>query len=336
MITGHGDDRYQYPDIRINFSSNVNPNGINSHLTDHLKDCMTGIGSYPEPLAQHVAERIGQKRNLPEGSVLVTNGSVEAFYLTAALLTKKRSLVYTPSFSEYADACRAFGHELLFSDNSSFPDVSLDRIDAVWICNPNNPDGKYFDIQMLQRQIEQHPATLFIIDEAYLDFMIEKRSLAEDAGHLQNLVVISSFTKRYAMPGLRLGYLVSHPDRVREIQKQVMPWRISTLAIEAGLFCLSEKYRDEFRIQELLNESKRVQAAINRINGFRVHPSETLFFLVEGPVKAAVLKQKLARDHQILIRDASNFRGLSAVHFRISIQSPEENNILINILDRWK
>jgi len=336
MITGHGDDRYQHPDIRINFSSNVNPNGINSHLTDHLKDCIKGIGSYPEPLARNLAEMIGLKRNLPDGSVFITNGSVEAFYLIAALLTQKRSLIYTPSFSEYADACKAFGHELVFCDNSSFPDVLLDRIDAVWICNPNNPDGKFFDNQILQKQIEQHPATLFILDEAYLDFTSEKRSLAEEAGHLQNLVVINSFTKRYAIPGLRLGYLVSHPDRVRKIQKQVMPWRISTLAIEAGLFCLSEKCRDEFRIQELLKESRRVQTAINRINGFRVHPSETLFFLVEGPVKAAVLKQKLARDHQILIRDASNFRGLSAFHFRISVQLPEENNILINVLDTWK
>lgn len=335
MITGHGDDRYRYPGIRINFSSNVNPCGIDRQLVKHLQDCMTGIGSYPEPLAQSLARRIGQKRNLPEGSVLVTNGSVEAFYLAAALTAKKKSLVFTPSFAEYADACRTFGHDLVFSGNRSFPGVPLEGIDAVWIGNPNNPDGKLFDIQLLIEQIKGHPGTLFIVDEAYRELTLEKRTLAEEACRLPNLVVIDSFTKRYVMPGIRLGYLVSHPDRIRKMEQQLMPWRINGLAIEAGLFCLSEKYRDEFDIRELVKESKRVQAAVNSISGFRVHPSETLFFLVEGPVKAADLKQTLACDHKILIRDASNFRGLSGYHFRISVQSPAENDILINVLKEW-
>jgi threonine-phosphate decarboxylase len=335
MITGHGDDRYKYPDIQLNFSSNVNPAGTNKELVEHLKNCLPDIQCYPDPLAGTLARRIEEKRNLPEGSVLITNGAVEAFYLLAGSLSKKRSLVYIPSFAEYADACRAFEHDLQFCDNRSFSDISLDGLDAVWIGNPNNPDGKLFDNQVLLKQITGNPDTLFMVDEAYSEFTLENNSMAAEACHLPNLAVVCSLTKRYAIPGIRLGYLVSDPARVKEIQEHLMPWRINSLAIEAGMFCLSEKFRDEFDVHELLKESKRVQAEINNIKGFHAEPSETLFFLVKGPVKTVYLKQMLARDHKILIRDASNFPGLSGYHFRISIQTPAENDILIHVLKGW-
>ncbi|MGV8092680.1 MAG: aminotransferase class I/II-fold pyridoxal phosphate-dependent enzyme [Mangrovibacterium sp.] len=335
MITGHGDDRYEYPDIHLNFSSNINPAGTNKGLVEHLKNCLPDIKYYPDPLAGTLARRIEEKRNLTKGSVLITNGAVEAFYLLAASLSKKRSLVYIPSFAEYTDACRAFKHDLKLCDHRTFPDVSLNELDAVWIGNPNNPDGKLFDIQVLLAQITDNPDTLFIVDEAYAEFTLENNSIAGKACHLPNLAVVCSLTKRYAIPGIRLGYLVSHPARVNEIQQHIMPWRINSLAIEAGMFCLSEKFRDEFDIHELLKESKRVQAEINKIKGFKAEPSETLFFLVKGPVKTSYLKQMLARDHKILIRDASNFPGLSGYHFRISIQTPEENDILIRVLKEW-
>jgi len=335
MIKGHGDDGYLYPGIRINFSSNIHPLGISNPLAEHLKGCLSNIGSYPEPLAESLANRIRQRRNLADGSVLVTNGSVEALYLSAAWTARKRSLVYLPSFAEYTDACRACGHDLVFLDNTSFPDIPAKGIHAVWIGNPNNPDGKIFEHQLLYEQIRRYPEILFIVDEAYHDFAESHDSLAEEACRLPNLIVTNSFTKRYAMPGIRLGYLVSHPDRIRKMEQQIMPWRINNLAIEAGLFCLSEKYRDEFDMHELLKESQRVQTAINNIGGFQVYSSGTTFFLVRGPVNAAYLKQVLACDHHMLIRDASNFQGLSEYHFRISVQSPEENDILIDILKKW-
>lgn len=337
MIQGHGDDIFNYPDIKINFSSNVNPLGTSQELLEHLKKQASCISSYPKPLAENLAGQIADFRNLHKESVLVTHGAVEALYLIASLLSKKRSLIFVPSFSEYEDACKSFQHKIDFCLNENgFVNQSLSDYDAVWLANPNNPDGKIYDVDQLKNIIQEHKTTTFIIDEAYLDFTLDEPSLAHEIINLSNLVVICSLTKRFSVPGIRLGYLVTHPQRIEQITQNLMPWRINALAIECGLFCLSEHFNDDFNIKKIVNESKRVQREINNLPGFNVLPSETLFFLVEASLKASELKQELAFKNKLLIRDASNFRGLSDNHFRVSIRNPEQNEVLINALKEWK
>ena len=335
MIHGHGDDTYNFKNIRVNFSSNVNPQGINQGLREHLKSCISKLDAYPEPLAENLACCIEQKKGLSAGSVLVTSGAAEAFYLLASLFRNKKSLIYTPSFSEYEDACKMYGHNIEFCNNAVFPKEIGKYFDLVWICNPNNPDGKIFDKEILKEKIQQNPDTLFVLDEAYVEFVDKNISLEEEASLLPNLVVVRSLTKRFSIPGLRLGYLVCAPLLISKLKEKLMPWRINSLALEAGLFCFSEAYNDNFQVAEILSESRRFQAEIAKIKGFEVVPSKTSFFLVKGPGKAAALKKELAGKYGILIRDASNFKGLSEFYFRLSTQVPAKNNELINILKTW-
>lgn len=336
MIYGHGDDHYHFPNIRVNFSSNVNPAGINSGLQAYLKNCIEKLDTYPEPLAETLAARIEQQKGLPSGTVLITNGAVEAFYLIAALYEKKKALIYTPSFSEYEDACKTYGHSVEFQNNDLFPGKIKEYSDTVWICNPNNPDGRIFDVNILKGQIEENRETLFVLDEAYAEFTNEPASLESEAPFLPNLIVVRSLTKRFSIPGLRLGYLVCPPTINKKLREGLMPWRINTLALEAGMYCFSDDFSDDFHPWEWLDESLRLQAEIGKIEGFSVTPSRTVFFLVKGPVKASLLKKELAEKYGILIRDASNFRGLAENHFRISCRSPKENNCLIETLKKWR
>lgn len=335
MIYGHGDDSYNFPGIRINFSSNVNPYGISKGLQVHLKSCVEKLNIYPEPLSENLAARIEQQKGLPAGSVLVTNGAVEAFYLLAFLFEKKKSLVYTPSFSEYEDACNLYGHSVKFCHNTFFPGEIKTHVDTVWICNPNNPDGKIFDTQILKWWVLEQPETLFVLDEAYAEFVENSISFEKEAPVFPNLVVVRSLTKRFSVPGLRLGYLVCSSAIMQKLKEKLMPWRVNTLALETGRYCFSDEYSDNFQLSELLVESRRLQFEIGQIRGFEVYPSETFFFLVKGPVKASVLKNELVEKFGILIRDAANFRGLSENHFRISTQMPAENNCLIEALKTW-
>ncbi len=335
MIYGHGDDYFNFNGIRANFSSNVNPSGINSGLQAYMKACIEKLNVYPEPLAETLAALIEQRKGLPEGSVLVTNGAVEAFYLLASVSEKKKSLIYTPSFSEYEDACKMYGHSIVFRGNDSFPEELKTDFDSIWICNPNNPDGKIFDSRTIEKQASGNPGTLFVVDEAYAEFTDKVISLEKAAPFLPNMVIVRSLTKRFSIPGLRLGYLVCSPPGIKKLQKKLMPWRINTLALEAGKYCFSDHYSDNFNLRGLLDESRRLQTAINKIEGFSACPSQTSFFLVKGPVKASVLKRELAEKSGILIRDASNFRGLSKNHFRISTQLTEENNRLTEALMTW-
>ncbi len=335
MIHGHGDDTYNFKTIRMNFSSNVNPQGINPGLQAHLKSCINKLDVYPEPLAENLATRIERKKGFASGSVLITNGAVEAFYLLASLFQNKKSLIYTPSFSEYEDACKMYSHNIEFCNNSLFSEKNEKQFDIVWLCNPNNPDGKIFDREILKEKILQSPGTLFVVDEAYIEFLDKNISLENEALNFQNLVVVRSLTKRFSIPGLRLGYIVCAPKLILKLNEKLMPWRINSLALEAGLYCFSEEYNDNFSVAQILAESQRFQFEISQLKGFEVVPSASSFFLVKAPVNAGEIKKQLVEKYRILIRDASNFRGLSEFHFRLSTQSPDKNNELIKVLKTW-
>jgi threonine-phosphate decarboxylase len=337
MIKGHGDDIYDYKDIKANFSSNINPSGIGPELLLHLKNRINCIATYPQPLAEKLRELISESRDIPGKSLLITNGATESLYLAASFKPGGKTRIYIPSFAEYEDACRMYKHNIEFRKNSCFSiNENFQDFNTVWIGNPNNPDGKIFEIETIKELARKNPQTLFIIDEAYIDFVKNPVSLVFEASQTKNLVVICSLTKRYAIPGLRLGYLAGHPDMVKIIEHQLMPWRINSMAIEAGVFCLSGEPGTYFKINEWLEESQKLQRAVDSLPKFDVLASKTTFFLVRSPVTASKLKQELAEKHQLLIRDASNFRGLTKYHFRVSIRTPKENQLLLNALKQCR
>ncbi len=335
MIYGHGDDLYRYSNIKFNFSSNVQPGGMSGGLVAYLREKIADCSSYPEPKARDLEKLIETKNKLPKGSVLVTNGAVEAFYLVASWKRKHRSLIFIPSFSEYEDACCLNNHLLDFKSNADFSQTNYNHYDLVWICNPNNPDGKVYSPADLKSYIKSYPNTYFIIDEAYIDFVKEDISLINLVHECKNLMIIRSLTKRFSIPGLRLGFIIADPDIISELEKNIIPWRINLMAQKAGMYCLSNEHTDDFNLHRMLEESGRLQREIHRVKGFSVQPSDTTFFLVECQGKASELKNVLAEKYGILIRDASNFKGLGENYFRISSQFSEQNNELIKALKEW-
>ncbi|GAF02085.1 pyridoxal phosphate-dependent aminotransferase [Saccharicrinis fermentans] len=336
MIYGHGDDLYQYDKIHINFSSNVKPGGMDRGLKKHLENSVSDCSSYPEPRAKELELCIEQAYHLPPGSALVTNGAVEAFYLLAAWKQGCNSLIYYPSFSEYEDACHRYNHKLEFVSNTELQDKVVYGQHLVWLCNPNNPDGKIFRPDTLQAVVEYNKGTLFVIDEAYIDFVEEDVSMIKWLSAYKNLIIIRSLTKRFVIPGLRLGYLLAAPDIVAQLEKLIIPWRINILAQKAGMYCLKEGCKDGFDLATILKESKRLQNEINKVDGFSVVFSDTTFFLVKSRWKASEVKSKLIDKYGILIRDASNFRGLTDEHFRVACQTPSQNNELIKAFRKWR
>src|SRR5262249_51040257 len=122
--------------------------------------------------------------------------------------------------------------------------------DVVWLCNPNNPTGRWWPgtVVSMSNWIRAHPQTLFVVDEAYLrlsyPWMGDKGSLIHCSTRLGNLVVLRSFTKYYALPGLRLGYLVGNPRinaiGMRHVREQIPCWSINRLAQIAGLAALGD------------------------------------------------------------------------------------------------
>lgn len=338
MLRGHGDDGYAQPtEIKHDFSSNVCREALPEGLLEHLRQGLEGLSHYPEPASESLRATIARHEGVTPASVLVTNGATEAIYLAAQAFPKRISYVLQPTFSEYADACRLYGHQLR----------SIRRLDEVgedasmvWLCNPNNPTGTVIPREALLELVVAHPKVIFVVDQSYEAFCREPLLSVSEAAGYGNLLLLHSMTKQYALPGLRLGYLTGAKQLVSKVERMLQPWSVNMLAQQAGMFVLEERFkRKEKRgatfADEYLRETQRLWAAVADIEGMEPLPTATNFFLVrlERPC-GGELKAWLA-ERGILIRDASNFEGLDGHYVRMAAQRLDENNLLIEKLREW-
>lgn len=324
MIEGHGDDLYRYDNIKMNFSSNIYNGTDLSELDAYLCTRMAAIRSYPEPSAVSLERMIASECGISPDEVMVTSGAVDAIYLIAQAFRNEGTChILQPTFREYEDACRVFGYQ--------------EREDGAlcWLCNPNNPTGDVMATEDVLALAERH--RLLIVDQSYEDYtMAPLLQPADVVGH-DDIILLHSMTKRYAVPGLRLGYVTASAQVISRLREQYRPWAINALSLEAGKWLVQ---RGETAIPDLhtyLAETQRLRAMLNGIEGIEAQPTQTNFFLCTiRQATAAQLKEYLAHEHGILIRDASNFTGLTPHHFRIATQSPAENDALATTIKQFQ
>lgn len=320
MIEGHGDDLYRYNNIKMNFSSNIFAGTDLSELEDYLCTRLDVVRSYPEPSAASLEEMIASECGINPDEVLVTSGAVDAIYLIAQVYRNEGTCrIMQPTFREYEDACRVFGYQ--------------EREDGAlcWLCNPNNPTGDVMAVEDVLALAERH--RLLIVDQSYEDYTMAPLLQSADVVHRDDIILLHSMTKRYAVPGLRLGYITASAKVISRLREQYRPWAINALSLEAGKWLVQ---RGETAIPDLtsyLAETQRLRTMLNEIDGIEAQQTQTNFFLCTiRQATAAELKEYLAHDHGILIRDASNFTGLTPHHFRIATQSPAENDVLVTAI----
>ncbi|WP_159475790.1 histidinol-phosphate transaminase [Dyadobacter sp. 3J3] len=336
MLQGHGDDSYRYVQkIIADFSTNVWFGGEPAGLKDYIFEQWSAINRYPEVMAESLSELAASHHHLNPDQVLINSGTTESIYLIAQAFSGKKTTIVTPAFSEYEDACKLYHHDLTFlpwSKIQEFPTLSTDQ---VFICNPNNPTGAVFP--QLENWVQQNPETLFIVDEAFIDFTVQDSSSIPLINQYRNLLVMHSLTKAYAIPGLRLGYVVASEDLILKLKSIKQPWTVNTMALQAGKFIFENYHQIQIPLQDLLSEKERFSQRLGQNSSLKINRSATHFFLAETlKDDASKLKQFLIKKHGLLIRDASNFRDLTKQHFRIATLSPEKNNLLIEALDEWR
>lgn len=333
MLNGHGDDLFKYKNIRTNFSSNVYNHFDHEPLFCHLAQKLDGIVSYPEPEPVSLEKSIAMRLGLSPEEVCVTNGATEAIYLTAQTFRRSKSAVLMPAFSEYADACRLHEHDLC-----SFYSLEQIPLNArmVWICNPSNPMGTVAEKEMLTDIINANSDKLFIIDQSYAPFTTKPLITPKEAAAMDNVIMLHSMTKQFAIPGLRLGYATASSPLLKMLRLQRMPWSVNHLAIEAGHYLLAHEEDYTLDLDTLISEKDRVTEKLNTLRAIEIWPSDTHILLCKLRIgNAAALKDFLANEHGILIRDASNFAGLDKCFFRIAVQTKEENDDLINAIEQF-
>lgn len=332
MIHGHGDE--QVNDIRANFSSNVWYAAKHEALFAHLASHMHCISNYPDVDALSLRQKIAAKEEIAIDNIIACNGSVEGIYLVAQSFAGAKTLIVAPTFAEYADAAKMHQHTINYCKAIDLEnELTAQNYDTVWICNPNNPDGHCFEKEKLASLMRKHSGCIFIIDQAYKEFCNKPYFEAKELQNFGNIILLESLTKHYAIPGLRLGYIMANGTLSAKIREKQIPWSVNSLAIEAGKFLLD--YPQNINLKQWLHQSEGLQNAIAQMPNFVVEKSETPFFLFKiTKGKAADLKSFLLQN-KILVRNATNFECLEGEWIRVCALSNEKNDLLLEKLQQW-
>jgi len=349
MLHGHGGNRIELarklgcsPQEIIDMSSNINPLGPPPGLIRYLKHHIDVVGSFPEVDGREISERFAGSCRIDPKRVLAGNGTTQIIYSIPQALGIRRALIVGPTYSDYADACHLHNVKTTFAfaeaSKNFQPDIHqmktrLDQVDAVFICNPNNPTGSLISPDELKSLSRSYPETVFVIDESYLPFVPDGDALSLRKLDPGNLMVLSSISKIFAVPGLRIGFVISDAEIIKKFKRFLQPWSVNSLAqlavrhlttIENGADTFIEKTQRYIR-----TERRRFLDAAKDFPDMQLFPSTTNFMLAELPydLQAEDVINQLARD-KILIRNCHNFKGLSNRYVRISLKTPETNHLL--------
>lgn len=350
---GHGGDLQTasalygiQPHEFIDFSANINPLGPPEVIGKIVREQWIIIESYPDPVCRNLRQKLAQKWKIPEESILIGNGAAELIELVIRWKKPKRTALVRPSFSEYEQAVQKINgriHDIWLDAKTDFEVVpeptfeAMEKADALFLGNPNNPTGKLVCPTLLQNLSAMANARkTLVLDEAFLSFVEneQEHSLLQEASQTEGVFVIRSMTKFFAIPGLRLGFLVGHPDAIRSIKSLQTPWSVNSFAQIVGEAVLEETaYMQQTRLW-LKQELPWFRNQLTNL-GLHVVPSQVNFLLFQLPsafgMNIQTLQQQLGK-RGILIRDASRFTGLDHRFGRIAVKKRKDNEILIKKL----
>ncbi len=325
----------------IDMSSNLTPLGIIPGLQEVLTGRLDEIGYLPETGSDTLSNMFAAKYDLSASQVLVGNGTTEYIYAIPAATQPERAIIINPTYSDYHLACQWAGIQVdnfaLQEDDDFNLDLGtlgsvLHGRELVFLCNPNNPTGFVTPSAELYQFIQDHPETMFLVDESYLPFVRESSLLRFPIP--DNLFVLASFSKIFCIPGLRLGFLVSAEKNMRVMAKRRKPWGVNRMAQIAGEYVLSkgDQYIEEV-MQFLERERPRFINCLLELPHVEVIQGRANFILccLTGPIRAPQLRQELLQ-HRVMIRNCDNFFGLDDRYFRMSLKERPDNDVCLNAL----
>lgn len=347
------------PDSILDFSANMNPEGLPKEIREALILDLSKITYYPDNKGTSLKQMISQKYNIPMEYIFLGNGATSLiFQIVQAIGRPMRALIPAPTFSEYERAIRAnLGSQVIYYDmerDLCFKETYLDAlkqgIDIAFLCNPNNPTGILIDIPLLEDILKlcQEKNILLCIDECFLDFVKngDRYSQITEIEKYYNIIILKSLTKKFVIPGLRLGYLITRNQEILQRLMEVSPtWNINSLALVAGEIGLGLVEKD-FRT-DLAKEREFLIRELSHL-GFMVYPSKTNFILFYIPShKEAYSKKESNTLHNndslyfyllkknILIRSCEDYRGLDTHYYRIAVKKHRENKKLLEAIKEY-
>lgn len=335
----HGGDIYSR-EIEYDFSANINPLGMPEASVKALISNVSAFEVYPDIYCKKLVKAISKFEGVSEKYILCSNGAADLIYRIAYALSPKNALLTAPSFSEYAIALKNVGckiqYETLYEENNfELTDSVLEKIsenDIFFLCSPSNPIGNTVKPELLDKIVKRctECGTRLVIDECFMDFVNDNEKLMSKKYLEKDVIILKAFTKIFAMAGLRLGYILCREKRVIDkVRESGSCWSVSAAAQIAGIAALSEKGYIEKTKKYIQTERIYLTGELKKL-GFKVFPSKAnfIFFKSKFDIETPLLERKIA------VRSCKNYIGLNKDFFRIAVRKHEENELLINTIER--
>ena len=326
----------------LDFSANLCPLGLPRGVREAAASALAEAEHYPDSACTKLREGLAREHGVPVERIVCGNGAAELIWRLCQTLRPRTALLPVPSFSEYEKALQAAGCDIRYlpldPERDFEPGEELlraleERVDLLFLCQPNNPTGRTLSPALLRRIWERCEAqgTWLVLDECFLDFLDEPEcyTLLPELERAPHLILLRAFTKSHAMAGFRLGYALCGSDALAgKLWQNAQPWPASAMAQAAGLAALADRDYAPRRTDWIRAERPRMLAALKEL-GLRVIPGEGnfLLFYSDDMDLAEALREK-----GVLLRACRNFRGLGPGWYRTAIRTAEENDALLRVL----
>lgn len=329
----------------LDFSANINPAGMPASLRCALQENLALAERYPDVEYQHLYQVLAEHHQTPASWILAGNGETEVIFALVNALAPRRAMLITPGFAEYRRALRLAGSDIVefplredegWQLTARLLEALTPDLDCLFLCTPNNPTGLLPDDDLLKAITARCKALgiALILDEAFMDFIPDRSGFIPQLAGNPHLWVLRSLTKFYAIPGLRLGYLLgSDEQKIKQMRDAQMPWSINAFAALAGEVILQDSAYQQASWQWLAHERPRLFAALSALPGLVVWPGMANYLFLRCDAPGVELQRALLEQH-ILIRSCANYPGLNERYYRVAVRGNEENDRLIAAMQR--
>lgn len=325
----------------IDLSSNINPE-FPEEVNKILAESGKLINRLPEPNSLSLINVIAKKYGIEPKEVIAGSGSTELIDAICRAFRGKKCLLLQPTYSEYEKYAElneiSVSYEFLSEDkNFRYTDADflykLQNMDLMFVCNPNNPTGGLVSKDELRFLAEIYKNVTFVIDESYMAFSGDcGKSMI--GGNQKNILVLKSFSKVFGVPGIRSGFLSGkNQNLLEQIREFISPWSLNSFAQEISKELIQLDTEDIAKNVLRLRDS--TEKKLRTINGVKVFSSHANYILMKLENKTSAETYEFFKNNKILIRDCSNFVGLSEGFIRVSVRKSKDMDIFIKLLKQF-
>ncbi|MDD7114302.1 MAG: histidinol-phosphate transaminase [Lachnospiraceae bacterium] len=325
----------------LDYSANISPLGLPEHIRNAIIAAIDGTINYPDPECTELRKAISKEDGVEPQCISCGNGGADMLYRLAFGLKPKKVLLPVPAFVEYEEAMTAAGAEMVYyamkEDLLIREDITewiTPETDLVIICNPNNPTGLLTKRELIIKVLEKAKKTdtMVMIDECFLEICREEAEYTVKPWIEQydNLMILKSFTKLYAIPGVRLGYLLSgNPQIIEKVNRSGQAWSVSHIAQCAGVAALGNPEYKQAVIDTVEKELDFMKEELKKLP-LTLYDGKAnyLFFRTSGITDL----DKQLEHYGIMIRNCSNYVNLGNDYWRVAVKAHGDNLRLIAAL----